>query len=143
MAQIAAAPLVLKDARFIVAADSYESSVSGVTFTPSSSTVSWKGLTPTALFTGITTATWTCEISYVQDWATSNSLSQYLMNNEGKEIMVTFIPQTALTGTVPTFKARVLVSPGTVGGSVDSVAVASVTLGVLGRPTMTVAAVPA
>jgi hypothetical protein len=143
MAQIAAAPLVLKDARFIVAADSYESSVSSVTFTPSSSTVTWKGLTPSSVFTGTTTATYSLELSYVQDWSTTNSLSQYLMLNEGREIMVTFIPQTVATGTAPTFKARVIVTPGQIGGSVDSVAVSTVTLGVIGKPTMTVAAVPA
>jgi hypothetical protein len=132
MAQIATAPIVLKDARFLVAADSYESAVSGVTFTPSASTVTWKGLTPSSVFTGTSTATWTCELAYAQDWTTTNSLAQYLLANEGKT-----------SGTVPTFTATIIITPGAIGGTVDAVATATVTLGVVGRPVLTVAAVPA
>jgi hypothetical protein len=143
MAQISTLPIVLKNARFLVVADSYESAVSGVTFTPSSSTISWKGLTPTSVYTGTTTATWVCELSYAQDWATTNSLSQYLLANEGKTLQVKFIPESAATGTVPTFTASVIITPGAIGGTVDSVATATVTLGVVGRPVLTVAAVPA
>jgi hypothetical protein len=143
MAQIATAPIVLKDARFLVAADSYESAVSGVTFTPSASTVTWKGLTPSSVFTGTSTATWTCELAYAQDWTTTNSLAQYLLANEGKTIVAKFIPQTAASGTVPTFTATIIITPGAIGGTVDAVATATVTLGVVGRPVLTVAAVPA
>jgi hypothetical protein len=143
MAQIASAPLILKDARFIVAADSYEASVSNVTFTPSASTVTWQGLTPSSLFTGTTTATWSASITFHQDWSTTNSLSQYLLANEGKTIVVKFIPQTALTGTVPTFTATVIVTPGQIGGDLNQVMTAQVQLGVVGKPILSVAAVPA
>jgi hypothetical protein len=143
MAQIAAVPFVLKDARFLVAADSYEAAVSGATFTPSASAVTWRGLTPTASFTGSSTATWQLDLVFAQDWTTTNSLSQYLLANEGKSIVVKLIPQTAASGTVPTFTATVIVSPGSIGGDVDSVAVSTVSLGVVGKPVLTVAAVPA
>jgi hypothetical protein len=143
MAVVATTPIVLKDARFIVAADSYESAVSGVTFTPSASTVTWKGLTPSSVFTGATTATWACEIAYAQDWANTSSLANYLLANEGKTIVAKFIPQTAASGSVPTFTASIIITPGAIGGTVDAVAVATVTLGVIGRPVLSVAAAPA
>jgi hypothetical protein len=91
----------------------------------------------------VTSSTWVCNISYAQDWASVNSLSQYLLANEGKSVVVKFIPQSASTGTVPTFTATVFITPGSIGGAVDGVATASVSLGVVGKPVLTVAAVPA
>jgi len=143
MAIIAAAPLVLKDSVFAVAADQYQAHVSTVEFVPAAGTVNWKGLTPTAVFTGVTSATWTCNLSFAQDWSTTNSLSKYLFDNEGKTVVVKFLPQTVTTGTTPTWTATVYVTPGSIGGAVDSVAVASVTLAVVGKPVLTTAAVPA
>jgi len=143
MATIATAPIILKDTVFAVAADRYEAAVSTVEFVPSSSIVSWKGLTPSAVFTDVTSATWTCNLTYAQDWSTTNSLSQYLFANEGKSVVVKFIPKSAATGTVPTFTATVYIVPGTIGGAVDGFATASVTLAVSGKPTLTTAAVPA
>jgi hypothetical protein len=142
MAQVVTTPIVLKDARFLVALDSYESAVSGVTFTPSSSTVSWKGLTPTSLFTGASTATWTCELAYAQDWSTPESLSRYLLEHEGETIEAVFVPQMSTEDDVPTFTASIIISPGAIGGTVDSVATATVTLGVVGRPVLSVAPAP-
>ena len=143
MAVIASAPIILKDSVFKVAADRYEAHVSAVELKPNTSTVTWKGLTPSAVFTGVSSATWTCDLSFVQDWTTTNSLSAYLLANEGKQVVVVFIPQTAATGTVPTFTVTVFVTPGSIGGTVDSVGVSSVTLPVVGKPVLTTAAVPA
>jgi hypothetical protein len=145
MATIAVNPILLKDTIFAVAADRYEAAVSTVEFVPSSSIVSWKGLTPSAVFTGVTSSTWTVNLTYAQDWSTTNSLSQYLFNNEGKSVVVKFIPQTAAvsTTTVPTFTATVFIVPGSVGGAIDGFASASVTLAVVGKPTITTAVAPA
>ena len=130
MAQIGITPIVLKDVLFQVASDTYEKHVSQVEFIPTAQTVNWKGLTPSSVFTDISTATWVCALSFAQDWATADSLSRYLFENEGAAIEVTFRPKVAGPG----FTATLIVTPGSIGGRVDAVAVATVNLGVRGRP---------
>lgn len=130
MAAVAVSPIILTDVLFQVESDEYQAHVSSVEFVPSSSPVTWKGLTPSAVFSFGTTATWTCNLTFAQDWATANSLSRYLFTNEGEEIDVTFEPVSGGPG----FTATLIVTPGSIGGSVDSVAVSTVTLAVKGKP---------
>jgi hypothetical protein len=130
MAQIGVAPIILTNVLFQVETDTYEKHVSTVEFVPSSSVVTWKGLTPASVFSAGTTATWTCNLSFAQDWETADSLSLYLFENEGEEIDVTFEPVNGGAG----FTATLIVTPGSIGGAVDSVAVSTVTLGVRGKP---------
>lgn len=129
MASIAVNPFVLKDVVFEVGADDYAAHVSQVEFTPEASTITWKGLTPDATFTDVASATWTCTISYVQDWS-ATGLSRYLYEHEGDTVAVEFTPVNG----GPAFTADVIIVPGAIGGSVDSFAAGSVTLGVQGRP---------
>ena len=84
MAAIAVSPFLLKDVLFSVETDSYEKHVSQVEFVPTSSTVTWKGLTPTSVFSFGTNATWTCNLTFAQDWETASSLSRYLFDHEGR-----------------------------------------------------------
>lgn len=116
----------MKDVTLNFAANGYEKHVSSVTFTPKASTISWQGLTPTAKFTDVTAAEWTCVIEYVQDWDTTNSLSKYLFANEGTTVAVTFKPKQAGT---PSFAANLVLTPGAIGGKVNAYATTSVTLG--------------
>ncbi|MDZ5145335.1 hypothetical protein [Microbacterium testaceum] len=139
MANIAVQPIILNDVALTVAADNYEAHVSEVSFTPSSSTVNWKGLTPASVFSFGTSSTWTATLAYAQDWSTTNSLSRYLFENEGKSVTMTFKPKKPATGTAPTWTATVIVAPGSIGGAVDTVATASVTLGVQGKPALATA----
>lgn len=133
MAAIAVAPIILKDVSFSVASDDYEAHVSQVEFVPSSSTVNWKGLTPSSVFSFGTNATWVCNLSFAQDWETTNSLSKYLFANEGTEVAVTFEPKSGGAA----FSATLIIAPGSIGGTVDSVAVSTVSLGVKGKPALT------
>lgn len=133
MANIAVSPFMMSNATFKVAADNYEAAVSSVEFAPTSATSTWKGLTPTAVFTFAQTSTWTVALSFAQDWATTNSLSRYLFDNEGKTVAVAFTPK--LGGA--TIYANIAIAPGSIGGAVDSVAVSTVTLGVVGKPSFT------
>lgn len=126
MAQIAVNPLVLKDVVLSFGTDSYEKHVSGVTFTPSSDTITWQGLTPDSKSTDVTAADWTCQLDYVQDWETEDSLSRFLFENEGEEIAATFKPR---SGSGPSFTANLIVTPGAIGGVVNAYATTSVTLG--------------
>lgn len=139
MASPVVVPIILNDVVLTVATDNYEAHVSQVEFVPASSQVNWKGLTPTSVFTFGTSSTWTLNLSFAQDWATTNSLSKYLFDNEGTSKVVTFKPKKPPTGTAPTWTATVIIVPGSIGGAVDSVAVSSVTLGVQGKPALTVA----
>jgi hypothetical protein len=132
MAIIAVNPFILRDTLFTVAADSYEAHVSNVTFTPSSSVVPWQGLTPDASFSFGSIATWTCDLTFAQDWSTANSLSRYLFEHEGDEIAVVFEPVAG----GPSVTATLIVTPGAIGGTVNEVAVATVSLGVQGRPVL-------
>lgn len=134
MAQINVQPLYLKDVILTVDGDTYEKHVSGVTITPSVATATFKGLEPTATYSQASTATWTVDLTYVQDWETADSLSAYLFNNAGSEITMSFKPE---SGTGGTFSATVIVVPGSVGGTVDAYATSTVSLPVQGQPTYT------
>ena len=138
MATIAVAPFVLKNATFQVATDQYESNISSVLFEPNVSAVTWQSITPTAPFSDVSSATWSCTIGYAQDWVTANSLAQYLMNNAGQSKVCVFKPNGIATGTA-IITATLIMAPGPIGGDVNTVAVGSVTLGVVGVPVKTAA----
>ena len=133
MAQIAAEVYVLKDALLKVDADNYEKHVSSVTFTPNTSQLNWQSITPSGAFSDSTSPTWTCAISYAQDWKTANSLSQYLLANSGESKTVVFYPLGDGIG-MPTFTATLKIVPGPIGGDVNTVQVGTVTMGVVGAP---------
>lgn len=137
MAKIAVKPFVLKDVLLTIAADNYEAHVSQVQFDPSSSIQTWQGLTPESSHTDATVATWVAQLTYAQDWETTNSLSRYLYENEGDEIAVVFRPR---NGVGPSFAATLIVTPGAIGGTVNQFATASVTLACKAKPVLTPAA---
>lgn len=137
MPAIAVKPRVLKNYLVKIGADSFEKALNSVTLTPSSSTVTFKGGTPDAVFTDQTAPTWTCALSYAQDWETAGSLSVYLLQHEGESVDMEFSP----LGSGPKFKATVIITSGAVGGAIDAFAVATVTLGVQGKPVFTAGSV--
>ena len=118
-------PFIMRDCLFQVEADNYEAHVSKVEFVPTSNIVRFKGLTPSSNHAFGTTAEWASNLDYAQDWNTADSLSEYLHEHEGDSIDVTFQP---VNGGRP-ITATLIVAPGTIGGAVDTVAVASVSLG--------------
>lgn len=126
MATIAVAPLVLKDVSMTLGANGYEKHVDSVKFIPKSSTISWAGLSPTAVFTDQTAAEWVCELGFVQDWETTNSLSKYLLANAGTAVTAVFKPKAAGS---PTITATVTLQSGEIGGKVNAYATTKVTLG--------------
>lgn len=132
MPVIAVHPFQLTDCLFTVETDSYEAHVSKVEFAPTSTAAKFKGLTPTAVFTFAGAPEWVCNLTFAQDWDTPNSLSRYLYEHAGEEIAVTFEPKKG--GSAIT--ANIVAQPGPIGGDIDAVAVATVALGVNGRPTL-------
>ena len=133
--KVAVQPLFMKDCLFRVGTDAagsdFEAHLSGVTLTPTSASQSWKGLTPTSVHTDATTATWQGVLAYAQDWENPDSLSRFLYEHEGEEIDVVFKPR---SGVGPSFAVTIIVTPGSIGGTVDAFATASVTVGCKGRP---------
>lgn len=125
MAQIAVEPIVLTNVLLTIVTDTYEKHVSRVEFVPTASPVVWKGLHPSSSFSKTPTATWVCTLEYAQDWETADSLSQYLHENEGADVAATFEPANGGAG----FTATLSIAPGSIGGAVDTFAVATVTLG--------------
>lgn len=127
-------PLVLKDVELILDLDGegatdpgtdFRKHVNGVMFTPSASSITWTGLGKNS-HTDVSTATWVCQLDYVQDWDSATSLSGFLFDNEGKSVTVTFRPR---SGVGPSFKSVVTITPGAIGGQVNAYAPASVQLG--------------
>ena len=136
MASITVQPFTLKDVALSLGSDDYAAHVDQVTFTPASSTTTWTGLKSNT-FTDVSTATWTVTLNYAQDWTTEDSLSLYLFENEGETVTATFKPR---AGVGPSFTADLVITPGAIGGTVNQVATASVTLGVDGKPVLIPAA---
>lgn len=139
MTAIAPKPLFLRNCTVSIGTDSYEQAISSVTFTPSASTVTFKGLTPDAVFNFATPSTWVAALAFAQDWSTAGSLSNYLHAHEGESVVMTFKP--ALDDlTSPTVTANITVVPGAIGGAQGAVAVSQVSLPVSGKPEITPAA---
>lgn len=130
MAEIAVAPFIMRDCLFQVAADNYEGHVSQVEFVPSPVLASWKGLKAGAVHQFAGLATWVANLALAQDWETEDSLARYLHENEGDEVTVTFEPVKGGTSVT----ATLILVPGSIGGQVDSVATASVSCPVNGKP---------
>jgi hypothetical protein len=132
MATIAVAPITLTNALLTLGLDGYQKHVSAVEFVPTATSTTWKGLEPTAVFTNVGRATWVCNLSFAQDWETPDSLSQYLLEHEGESVAAVFEPEAGGAG----FTATLVITPGSIGGAVDTTAVATVSLGVQGRPVL-------
>jgi len=137
MTAIAVQPYVLKDATFTVGTDSYEAHVSGVVISPTSSVVTWVGLTPSSAFSDGSTPTWSAVINYAQDWTTANSFAQYLLAHQGETKSVVFEP---IAAGGPSFEVDVIIAAGPIGGETNTVQVGTVTLGVVGEPVLVPAA---
>lgn len=137
MAQIAVAPIVIKDARLIVGTDNYEKHVSLVRLVPNTAIPkqTWQGMTPATVVTdtGTPTTDWTVELEYAQDWETASSLSQYLLTNAGTSKTIKFQPLSGVGK--KTFTVTATIVPGPMGGAVSEYATASVSLPVTGQPT--------
>lgn len=138
MPAVAVAPFVLKDAQFAVALDNYEAHTSQVEFAPATQQLQWQGLTPSASFTDVGSPSWSATIAYAQDWVTPNSFSQYLYDHQGETVDATFTTNDG----AGSWAVRLIITPGAVGGTVNTYAVATVTLGISGQPVFTPVVIP-
>lgn len=141
MASIAVSPLFLQEVSFNVDSDDFSAALSSVAFNPTTPSTSFTGMSAGASFTFAGNPTWQCAITFAQDWSTAGSLSNYLMTNAGQTKTVTFVPNTN-DPMSPTITASINIAPGAIGGGVNTVGTATVTLGVQGSPSVTPATTP-
>lgn len=105
--------------------------VSNVTFTPTSSALTFKGVSgETSQSQG--TEAWAVSLTYAQDFSTADSLALTLFNRAGERVSMVFSP----TAGGPTITAQVTLVAGAFGGAVDAVSESTVVLPVSGRPTI-------
>lgn len=126
-------PLFMKDSVLTIASTGFQAEVSNVQFVPSATTTTWNGLTPAAVHTHMSTATWTLNLTLAQDYDDAESLARYLLENEGEEVAAHFEPKAAGQG----IDATIIITPGAIGGAVNAFAEATVSLGVNGKPELT------
>jgi len=138
---VAIQPIVLSKSKLtITKADGsgggdYEDHVAAATFTPSSTTVSRKGLGGNS-FTGVGRATWVLDLDVTQDHETAESLSNFLYDNEAEKLHVVLEPEDGGQG----WEADIYAVPTAIGGAVDTVAAGTVSCPVDGRPERAAAA---
>lgn len=115
----------------------YAPACNSVVLTPSSSTQTWKGGTPDAVFTDTTSPTRTLDVTIGTDWVDVESFANYLEDHAGETIEgVAFTPRPG----APTWTVTVIVPPVPVGGSIDDWATAQLSFPVIGAPVKTPAA---
>lgn len=135
MPTVTVTPFVMRNAILELGTDDYAKAVSSATLTPSGGITTFKGLKPDAVFTYPQSTTWTLDLEYAQDWGIAGSLSVWLFNNQGTNQPFELTADDVAGSTV--WNGTVVITAGAVGGAVDSVATATVSLGVVGQPVPT------
>lgn len=110
--------------------DEFAAAISSAVLTPTSTPVRYKGLRPTSTRTRNTAPEWSADIAYVQDEA-EGSFSNFLHEHAGETLPFVFEPVAGGDG----WAADITISPGAIGGAVDTWGTSTVSLGVDGQPT--------
>jgi hypothetical protein len=137
MVEQAVKPFIMRNAIVQLGTDDFAAAVSRAELVPSGGTSDFKGLKTSAVFTYPQATTWALELDYAQDWGTSGSLSSYLFDHIGEVVPAVIDPDDLSTSGGTSWACEVAITAGAVGGAVDAVATASVSLGVVGQPVPT------
>jgi hypothetical protein len=119
-------PRATKHISFQLGDDEYAEHVSSAQFTPSSSSIEWRGSTPAAVFTDTSSSTWVFAVNVVQDWETPGSLANFLLAHEGEKVDVVLKPEADGEFAVT---AEVTIVPPAIGGAVNAFNESTVTMG--------------
>jgi len=125
-------PITLKKATLIVAEDDYTQAVGQVLFVPQ---VRWSWADRLGFDTGVPMydgITWTCTVSYAQDWATPDSLAMYLIEHAAQTRTLVFRPDEESLAV----RADVMIVPGQIGGVPNQTLSAAVTMPCFEEPTL-------
>lgn len=132
MTAITPTPFVLTNCSVTIDGDTYEKAISRVEFVPSTSTQTFKAVSPGAVYQAAELAAWTADLEFAQDWADADSLSRKLFDDEGSAVTMLFDP---IAGGA-TITATVYLTPGSIGGTGGAFATGSVSLPCSGKPTI-------
>lgn len=122
---------VLRDAIVTIGDNEFQTSISNITMTPTATSIVWSGVGGNTL-TDTSSATWAAAITFAQDFETPNSLSQFLFDNEGATFPFYFRPR---NGVGMAYTGVVTITPGAIGGAVNTINESTVTLGLSSKPT--------
>lgn len=115
----------------LIGTDGYKAAIESAVLTPTTPTEKFRDIGGgIQVVSGATE--WELTISLAQDLKTANSLSQYLITNQGTKKTIVFTPQ----ATGKAFTVTALIVPGAVGGAGGGIAKSSVTLPCDGQPTI-------
>jgi hypothetical protein len=128
MALVPVQPFQLNDVTLTIGSDNYELSVNQVEVTRNVSVVRWRGMSPASKFAFAGAEENTLTLKFAQDFETANSLSNRLEENAGSVETFVFEPKKGARSVTVT----ALLVPGNIGGSLDAVAEATVSLPVVG-----------
>lgn len=126
MPQIDVAPRAQKNLKLTIGLDTYEKHVSNVQWLPAGSTIEWRGGTPDAVFTDVTSPTWTANITLVQDWETEDSLANFLLDMAGEKVEVKYKPDADGRFEIT---ATITLAPPAIGGAVNEFNESTVAMG--------------
>ncbi len=119
-------PLFLADSIVTLGTDNYQAAISSAKFVANAPTKStFKGLTPTAVYTRQGVADWDLVLTFVQDPDSETSLSNYLHDHEGEVVDAVFEPNNGESS----WAATVTLAAGDVGGDVEQWGTSTVTMG--------------
>lgn len=124
-------PIHMKNAVLTVESDDFSDSVGEVTFVPSASTVPLLGWNGVPFAHSVASVMWVVTLAFAQD-IQSGSLSRLAMDHYGETREVVFTP---VAGGV-SITASVMLLPGALGGLPGQTLSATVTLPVVGEPTV-------
>jgi hypothetical protein len=142
MAVLEVRPFIMKNAIVTLGTpgDDFAKAVSSAALTPAPGTADFTGLKPDAVFVFPTATLWTLDLAFAQDWSAETSLSRWLFDHAGEVVPFILNPDDqGVDGEVgqTSWAGEVAITEGAVGGDVNSVAVGTVSLGVVGRPVPT------
>lgn len=128
-----ARPFALKSATFTIGTDDYTPAVSQAQFNPATSASTWRGIGGN-IIKDQSVADWSLVLGFAQDLA-PDGLTRFLLDHDGERATVSLVP---VEGDPATITATVILSPGSLGGTAGAeLAASSVTLAVIGKPTVT------
>ena len=125
--KITPTPIVLKDIVVSIGTDDYAPALSQAVFTPSTSDVSYVGMSPGASWTDQTEPTWKLDLTFVQDWTDPNSLANRLYEDAGTTVSVKFQPKDGVA--LPAFNSEVTLAHGPIGGPGGQYGTSTVSMG--------------
>jgi hypothetical protein len=127
-------PLFMNNVSLLIDGDEVADAVSNVTLTPTSTALTFTGVSGTTTQSSGST-TWAASVTFAQDWQNVDSLSRTLFNRAGETVTIVFTPNSDEATDKVTVQATLV--HGAIGGGVNATAETTVVLPISGKPVLT------